>query len=128
MTIFLTIIHVLVSLALIGIVLLQRGKGADMGAAFGGASQAVFGTSGATTFLGKLTATAAVVFMITSIGLGLMGRSNTDSDFFTEQPAATTAPAQMPAGAAETAPVQADDQAAPVVPAEQQASAPEETK
>ncbi|PLX40917.1 MAG: preprotein translocase subunit SecG [Deltaproteobacteria bacterium] len=128
MTIFLTIIHVLVSLALIGIVLLQRGKGADMGAAFGGASQAVFGTSGATTFLGKLTATAAVVFMITSIGLGLMGRSssaNSDSTFFTEQPAAT-APAQMPEGAAATAP--ANEQPATAAPAEQQEPVEEETK
>ncbi|MFH1076906.1 MAG: preprotein translocase subunit SecG [Pseudomonadota bacterium] len=62
--------HVIVSIALILIVLLQAGKGADMGAAFGGgASQTLFGTGGANTFLAKLTTVAAIIFMITSFSL-----------------------------------------------------------
>ena len=61
----LVILHVLACLVLIVIVLLQAGKGANMGAAFGGSSQTVFGSSGAGTFLGKLTAAIAVLFMLT---------------------------------------------------------------
>ena len=62
-----TMLHVLVCFALILIVLLQAGKGAEMGAAFGGASQTIFGSSGAVGFLTKLTTIAAVVFMVTSL-------------------------------------------------------------
>lgn len=69
MTTFLTIIHVIACVTLILIVLLQAGKGANMGAAFGGSSQTVFGSGGAGTFLGKLTAGVAIVFMLTSISL-----------------------------------------------------------
>jgi preprotein translocase subunit SecG len=69
MTTFLTIIHVIACITLILIVLLQAGKGANMGAAFGGSSQTVFGSAGAGTFLGKLTAGVAIVFMLTSISL-----------------------------------------------------------
>src|SRR5512139_699296 len=65
--IVITILHVLVCFALIVIVLLQAGKGAEMGAAFGGASQTLFGSAGAMGFLSKLTTVAAVVFMITSL-------------------------------------------------------------
>ena len=66
----LIIIHLVVCVALIMIVLLQTGKGADMGAAFGGgASQTLFGSSGASTFLSKLTTVAAIIFMVTSLGL-----------------------------------------------------------
>ncbi len=71
MHIFLVILHVLVSAILIGMVLLQKGKGADIGAAFGGASQTVFGPRGAQSFLAKLTTTAAIIFMFTSLGLAL---------------------------------------------------------
>jgi preprotein translocase subunit SecG len=63
------VFHVLACLALILIVLLQTGKGAEMGAAFGGASQTLFGGSGGTTFLSKLTTGAAIAFMITCLGL-----------------------------------------------------------
>ncbi|MFP3928595.1 MAG: preprotein translocase subunit SecG [Desulfobacteraceae bacterium] len=72
MKLILTIIHVGVCLALIMIVLLQRGKGASMGAAFGGSSQTVFGSTGGTSFLHKVTVAAAVVFMLTSLGLAFM--------------------------------------------------------
>jgi preprotein translocase subunit SecG len=62
-----TVLHVVVCFALILIVLLQAGKGAEMGAAFGGASQTIFGSTGAMGFLSKLTTVAAVIFMITSL-------------------------------------------------------------
>ena len=65
-------LHVVVCVALILIVLLQRGKGADMGAAFGGSSQTVFGSSGATSFLSKITAAAAIIFMVTSLFLAFL--------------------------------------------------------
>ena len=63
------VIHILVCIALILIVLLQAGRGAEMGAAFGGASQTIFGSAGAMGFLSKLTTIAAIVFMITSLVL-----------------------------------------------------------
>jgi preprotein translocase subunit SecG len=66
------IIHIIVCISLILIVLLQSGKGASMGAVFGGSSQTIFGSSGATTFLTKLTTVVAVVFMITSLMLAFM--------------------------------------------------------
>lgn len=66
---FLVIIHVLVCFALIVIVLLQKGKGAEIGAVFGGATQTIFGGRGAATFLSKITAVAAIIFMITSFML-----------------------------------------------------------
>ncbi len=63
-------IHLLVALAIIGLVLIQHGKGADAGASFGGgSSQSVFGSRGAATFLSRLTAIMATVFFITSITL-----------------------------------------------------------
>jgi len=64
-----SIIHILVSLVLIAVVLLQAGKGANMGAAFGGSSQTVFGSSGPGTFLSKMTTVIAIVFMLTSLVL-----------------------------------------------------------
>jgi len=64
------IVHIIVCIALVLIILLQSGKGADIGAAFGGgSSQTVFGSTGATTFLGRVTVGAAVLFMCTSIVL-----------------------------------------------------------
>jgi preprotein translocase subunit SecG len=69
-TAFIIVLHIIVCVALILIILLQSGKGADIGAVFGGgSSQTVFGSSGATTFLSKITIAAAVIFMITSIVL-----------------------------------------------------------
>jgi len=65
--IIITMLHILVCIALVLIVLLQAGKGAEMGAAFGGASQTIFGSSGAMGFLTKLTTVAAIIFMITSL-------------------------------------------------------------
>ena len=73
MIIFLTIIHVLVCLLLIGVVLLQSGKAADLAGAFGGmGSQTTFGPRGAATLLTKATTIAAGLFMVTSLSLGLL--------------------------------------------------------
>jgi preprotein translocase subunit SecG len=65
----LLIIHVLVAVALVALVLLQHGKGADMGAAFGGASSTMFGSQGATPFLVKVTGIIAFIFFCTSLAL-----------------------------------------------------------
>lgn len=67
MNLLIILVHVIASIALIAIVLLQTGKGAEMGAAFGGASQTLFGGSGGSSFMSKLTTGAAVVFMITCL-------------------------------------------------------------
>ena len=76
MSILVIIIHIIVSIALIMIVLLQTGKGADMGAAFcGGSSQTLFGSTGASTFLSKATTVAAIVFMLTSLSLAYVAGS-----------------------------------------------------
>jgi preprotein translocase subunit SecG len=64
------VVHVLAAIAIIGLVLLQQGKGADAGASFGGgASQTVFGSQGGGSFFGKLTALFALVFFLTSFAL-----------------------------------------------------------
>jgi preprotein translocase subunit SecG len=103
MIIALTILHVLMCLAIIAIVLLQAGKGADIGSAFGGAgSQAVFGSMGTPTVLGKITGAVAVVFTITSFSLALLGGERSASSVVRE-PAPVTAPA-APAPAAPAAP------------------------
>src|SRR6202048_4940205 len=70
MIIFLTIIHVIVCLFLIGVVLLQQGKSADLAGAFGGqGSQTAFGPRGAANMLTRLTTWLAIIFMVTSIAL-----------------------------------------------------------
>lgn len=66
------IIHVIVCFFLIFIVLVQSGKGAELGAAFGGSSQTLFGARGAATIFSKLTTIAAIVFMITSLSLAII--------------------------------------------------------
>ena len=68
-TTLIIIVHVLVSIFLIGIVLLQHGKGADIGASFGGSSQSLFGTEGPVPLLNKITTFSAIIFMCTSITL-----------------------------------------------------------
>jgi preprotein translocase subunit SecG len=100
MTIFLIIIHVLVCIALIMIVLLQTGKGSDMGAAFGGgSSQTLFGSTGASTFLSKGTTIVAVVFMLTSLGLAYRSSHRTGTaSVVTETPAPIESSAQPAPG------------------------------
>ncbi len=69
---FFVIIHVFVSIFLILVVLLQKGKGADMGSAFGGSSSTMFGVRGQTTFIHKLTAGMALLFMVLSVVLATL--------------------------------------------------------
>jgi preprotein translocase subunit SecG len=100
MKLILILAHVTVCVALIVVVLLQRGKGASMGAAFGGSSQTLFGTGGATTFMQKLTTAAAIIFMLTSLALSIFlsrgGTSSVMEDVTTEIPAAQSVPASAP--------------------------------
>ncbi|WP_339134526.1 MAG: preprotein translocase subunit SecG [Candidatus Electrothrix sp. GW3-4] len=103
MTTLLIIVHVLVSLFLIAIVLLQHGKGADIGATFGGSGQSVFGSEGPVPLLNKITTFSAIVFMGTSISLAyLSANESTGSimkDLSTQETAAPTqkeAPVTIP--------------------------------
>src|SRR5512147_2815295 len=105
MHIFLVIVHVIVSAILITMVLLQKGKGADIGAAFGGASQTVFGPRGAQSFLAKLTTGAAIVFMFTSLGLALTTAKKSSVMEDVKPPQAQTAPAVPLVPPAQPAPV-----------------------
>lgn len=76
----LIVLHVAVCLFLIGIVLLQHGKGADIGATFGGSSQSLFGTEGPLPLLNKITTAAAIIFMLTSVALAyISSHTGTDS-------------------------------------------------
>jgi preprotein translocase subunit SecG len=95
------IVHYIVCIFLVIVILLQAGKGADMGAAFGGSSQTVFGSRGAATFLSKLTTGVAIVFLLTSVSLAGIARKRTQSYFQTATDAAapisTPAPGATPA-------------------------------
>ncbi|MGB4247543.1 MAG: preprotein translocase subunit SecG [Pseudohongiellaceae bacterium] len=74
------VVHVIAAIAIVGLVLLQQGKGADAGAAFGsGASQTVFGSSGSGNFLTRSTSIAATVFFITSLTLAIFAKQNTSA-------------------------------------------------
>ena len=103
---FITALHVAVCIILILIVLLQTGKGAEMGAAFGGSTQTVFGSSGPAGFLNKMTTGVAILFMITSLllcyfsGRGSMPTIMDEKAGQTEQ-AAPPAAEQLPAPAVE---------------------------
>ncbi len=87
----LIIVHVIVCLFLIGIVLLQHGKGADIGATFGGSSQSLFGTEGPVPLLNKVTTFSAVIFMVTSVALAYIssqgGSGSVMTDMVKEQAA-----------------------------------------
>jgi preprotein translocase subunit SecG len=116
MQIVLVTVHVVVSVALIVIVLLQKGRGADIGALFGGSSQTLFGSTGGSTFFNRLTTSVAIIFMLTSLTLAYRSqRYGSDSIMKGVQPAATApapgtekapspaAPASEPAKAAPAA-------------------------
>ena len=79
MYIFLIIIHVMVCFLMIGAILLQSGKGAEIGASFGGSSQTVFGSRGPANFLSKFTVVVAAIFMLTSLGLAMLAKERTFS-------------------------------------------------
>ena len=132
MHVFLIILHIIVSIALIAIVLLQSGKGAEMGASFGaGGSQSVFGAGGGSTFMSKMTTGAAIIFMLTSLTLAYLGKAGSSSIMSSKAatkaaPQKQATPPQQPAtGQPATAP------AAPAQPAQQKAApapAPEAPK
>jgi len=113
MTIFLTVLHVLACLFLIVIVLLQRGKGAEMGAMFGGGAGAtVFGSRGAGNFLTRMTTAAAVIFMLTSLTLAYVAQDRIGDTLFEEG-----APAEAPDATFGEAPAPAAQGAFEEVPA-----------
>jgi preprotein translocase subunit SecG len=118
----LTVVQVLCSVAIVGLVLLQRGKGAEAGAGFGaGASGTVFGARGASTALSRATAIFAFIFMINSLGLAYTGTHGAEAPKSILEEAAGTAPkpgaptggATAPASAPATSPSQAPAGSAP---------------
>ncbi len=88
-------VHILVAIAVVGLVLIQHGKGADAGAAFGagaagGASGSVFGAQGAGNFLSRSTAILATIFFLTSLSMAYMSRSNDAPTSLMDQGAETS--------------------------------------
>ena len=122
MIIAITIIHVIVSIGLILVVLLQTGKGAEVGAVFGGSSSTIFGSSGAGNFLTRLTTGMAIVFMITSLSLGYFAGKKPAATIFDRRssPTETRTPSQP------IAPVQ--QQPAPVNPPQASPVGPENSQ
>lgn len=86
------IFHVLVCFILVGVVLLQAGKGAEMGAAFGGSSQTLFGSRGAAPFLSKLTIGVAAFYMITSLTLAILTKGRSVMSTVTDTKTGVTTP------------------------------------
>jgi preprotein translocase subunit SecG len=121
MTILLTILHVIVSIFMIAVVLLQSGKGAEMGASFGSSgSQSIFGAGGGTTFLSKMTTGAAVIFMLTSLTLAYISGKPSSSSIMSGKGRAAApikAPAQVPPAMPPVAPAQGKSAPAPTAPA-----------
>jgi len=103
MELFILIVHVLIGAAVCGLVLLQHGKGADMGAAFGsGSAGSLFGASGSANFLSRTTGILAAIFFVTSLGLTYLSTNRTETKGVIERtkdvPAAKKdAPASTPA-------------------------------
>lgn len=99
----LTILHIIVAFVMVGVILLQSGKGAEIGAAFGGSSQTVFGARGASTMLSKMTAIAATIFMVTSLTLAILSKQKNYSSTIgldkppVSAPATPASPAPSPA-------------------------------
>ena len=97
------IIHLIACFLMIGAILLQSGKGAEIGAAFGGSSQTVFGSRGPANFLSKFTVVVAVVFMMTSLSLAILAKERTFSSTVIDlkkkdaSPSAPAAPTDKPA-------------------------------
>jgi len=100
-------LHVFICLFLVALIMLQTGKGADVGAVFGGASQTFFGGRGPATFLNKLTIIVSVIFLLTSVWLSKIGSGKGEESVIGTVPITTPAPAPVPATPEEqkTAPV-----------------------
>ena len=107
-----TTLHVIVCVILILVVLLQSGKGADIAGAFGGGgTQTAFGSRGPASFLSKLTTAAAIVFMLTCLGLSMMGNKQEAKSVMDTAKTKTAAPAsKAPAATRSTAPVPTPEQ------------------
>jgi len=104
MSSYILFVHVLIAIAVICFVLLQRGKGAEAGAAFGGASQSIFGASGSGNFLTKTTSILMTAFFVTSLALVHIAKTEFDARTQLSTPEAVTQPAEsLPIE--ETAPV-----------------------
>jgi preprotein translocase subunit SecG len=112
-------VHILIGISVIGLVLLQHGKGADMGAAFGsGASGSLFGASGSANFLSRTTAVLATVFFLTSLGLSYLAGNRPKAPGSVMEVPATAPPAKPltgsnPAPGAEQKPVDTPEQKTP---------------
>ncbi|MDT7043494.1 preprotein translocase subunit SecG [Candidatus Nitronereus thalassa] len=91
------ILHLIVCFLMIAAILLQSGKGAEIGAAFGGSSQTVFGSRGPGTFLSKITVGAAVIFMLTSLSLAILSKK--EHSLSSVIPLTSSEPATAPASA-----------------------------
>lgn len=97
MVTLIVVIHVIVCIALVIIVLLQAGRGAEIGAAFGGASHTIFGSSGSGGFLSKLTTGAAIIFMITCLSLSYIAAHRQEASIVESAKKKATSPsAQIP--------------------------------
>jgi preprotein translocase subunit SecG len=97
MSVVLVIVHVFVCVFLIAVVLLQRGKGAEIGAVFGGgASTTVFGSRGAGNFLSRLTTASAAIFMLTSLALSYLWTGDATEKLFTGPESAAPPPIEKP--------------------------------
>lgn len=118
MTTLLTVGHIAVCLFLVIIVLLQHGKGADAGAAFGGgsSSQSLFGSEGPVPLLNKITTLAAIVFMVTSVSLAYISSTSSTGSVMSSAvtvPAANTEQAAPAAPTVIPMPTVAPEEAAP---------------
>ncbi|MHB8482854.1 MAG: preprotein translocase subunit SecG [Nitrospiria bacterium] len=100
---FLIIIHLFVSFIMIAAILLQSGKGAEIGAAFGGSSQTIFGSRGAATFLSKMTVGAAIIFMVTSLSLAFLSKERAGENSIMKLPKTETVPSPAPPASPATA-------------------------
>ena len=96
MIIAIIVLHVIVSIGLILVVLLQTGKGAEVGAVFGGSSSTIFGSSGAGNFLTRLTTGMAIVFMVTSLTLGYFTAKRPTATIFDNRAPAVEPRAPLP--------------------------------
>ncbi len=126
----LVVLHLIICLALIVIVLLQTGKGSEIGAVFGSSSQTLFGSTGGGTFFGKLTTAVAVVFLLTSLILAARsGRVTSESVMTGVKPAATAPAASEIETPAETPPAEEETPVeVPTPTAEQQPPAPPDSE